>query len=367
MSDTGGDNKSNSRWMHVALVALLSLGSASLTCHLLASWLGLARTPNGFLGVYRRVGPDTGPQALCLGSSLLISAVRWSKVPEFLGQGIETWAIGGSSPDVWEVWQQHRPRDSVTIVGVSVYDLNEMHLADDRAAVVPLSRTMQDLLESKANSALSHRVLTQYALRYVRFLFPTAGMSDRVQVELRRKIAEATGHQNSLTSHEGVVFEPPPPVLEGAESTASIADWSTARLLRRTAVMREENRSRHDFFHGPKYEALRRIMSRARQQGRVILVVLPVSDAYKQAFLSESDTTAFERAIDEMRAIAPEAMVVRLDHLPGISDSGHFVDLVHLNSAGRDIATPAFLTKISEGESQLHLARSANELTTHPK
>jgi len=366
MPDTGG-SKSKSRWVHVALVVWLSLGSASLTCHLLASWLGLTRTPNGFLGVYRRVGPDTGPQTLCLGSSLLISAVRWSKVQDFLGQGIETWAIGGSSPDVWEVWQQHRPSDSVTIVGISMYDLNEMHLADDRATVVPLSRTIQDLLESKANSALSHRVLTQYALRYVRFLFPTAGMSDRVQVELRRKIAESTGHQNSLTSHEGVVFEPPPPVLEGAESTASIADWSTARLLRRTEVMREENRSRHDFFHGPKYEALHRIMLRAREQGRVILVVLPVSDAYKQAFLGQSDISAFERAIDELRAIVPDAMLVRLDQLSGISDPSHFVDLVHLNSAGRDIATPAFLTRVSEGESQLRLAHSANEWATPDK
>jgi hypothetical protein len=360
MSDTGGGNKSSSRWMHVALVLWLSLGSASLTCHLLSSWLGLRRIPNGFLGDYRRVGPETGPQVLCVGSSLLISAVRWSKVSAFLGQGIETWAIGGSSPDVWEVWQQQRPRDSVTIVGVSVYDLNEMHLADDRATVVPLFRTIQDLLDSKTDSGLCHRILTQYALRYVRFLFPTAGASDRVQAELRRKFAEVTGHQNSLAVHEGVVLEPPPPVLEGGESKASIVDWSTARLLRRTASMREENQSRHDFFHGPKYQALHRIILRARQQGSVILVVLPVSDAYKQAFLSESDTSAFERAIEEARATAPDVRLVRLDHLPGISDSDHFVDLVHLNSAGRDIATPAFLTAVGQKGAQPPLARLAN-------
>jgi hypothetical protein len=353
--------------MQVALVTLLSLASSSLTCYLLASWLGLPRTPNGFLGVYRRVGPETGPQALCVGSSLLISAVRWSKVSDALGQGIETWAIGGSSPDVWEVWQQHRLRSDLTIVGVSLYDLNEMHLADDRATVVPLSRTTQDLLESKADSGLSHRILTQYALRYVRFLFPTAGRSDRVQSELRLKIAEATGHKNSLTKYENVVLEPPPPVLEGGESKSSIDDWSSARLLRRTAVMREENESRHDFFHGPKYEALHRLMLRAREQGRVILVVLPVSDAYKQAFISESDTLAFEKAIDEVRAIAPEAMLVRLDQLPGISSSSHFVDLVHLNSAGRDIATAAFLTKVGQWGSQLHLARSSNEMTSPHK
>src|SRR5215471_1750198 len=92
-----------------AVVLFLSLVLASCANYLLASWLQAFPTPggfNGFIGVYRRVGPEIGPQVLCAGSSLLVSALSWSEVSEGLGQGLETWGIGGSSPDVWEVWQE---------------------------------------------------------------------------------------------------------------------------------------------------------------------------------------------------------------------------------------------------------------------
>lgn len=358
---------SRSRLMRSALVVFLSVVLASCASHLLAFWVGIFRPPGGFLGIYRRVGPDTGPQALCAGSSLLVSALSWAQMSEALGQGMETWGIGGSSPDIWEVWQQQRPHSNMTIVGVSVYDLNETHLADERATVVPLSRTLNDLWASDADPALSHRILTQYALRYVRFLFPTAGNADKVLVGLRSKVAEMLGRQASLAEHEGVVLQPAPPLLDAGESTATINEWSSARLLRRIAVLRAENRGRHEFFNGPKRRALTRMLLQARRQGRVVIVVLPVSRAYAEAFLRENDVAAFERAIREAAAIVPEATVVRLDRISGISDPANFSDLVHLNSFGRPVTTQAFLAEVTKGTSQRKLAAPSTASITPGK
>ena len=344
---------SQSRRMRPAVVVLLSLVLASSANHLLARWLGFSWTEG--IGIYRRVGPESGPQVLCAGSSLVVSALSWSKVSEALGEGIETWGVGGSSPDVWEEWQHQRPFSNTTIIGVSVYDLNEMHLANDRATIVPLSRTINDLWSSGADPALWHRVLAQYALRYVRPLFPTAGNADRVLVGMRSKIAGRLRLQSSLAEHEGVVLEPSPPLLDAGESTAAVSDWSSARVLRRLAALRAENRGRHEFYKGPKRMAFSRLLSQGRRQGRVIVVVLPVTREYSEAFLDERAIAAFERAVQEAIAIAPEATFVRLDRVPGISDSHYFSDLVHMNSFGRRVATQAFLMEVTHGGSQLML------------
>jgi hypothetical protein len=264
-----------------------------------------------------------------------------------LGQGIENWSVGGSSPEIWEVFEQQRRHPKMTIIGVSVYDLNEMRLAPDRASYVSLSQTISDLWASGAEPALSHRILTQYALSYVRLLFPTAGDADRVLVGVRRKVAEQLGLQASLEEHEGILFQPSG-VLDAGESTTKVSDWSVAKILRRIEALRVENRGRHEFFKGPKSMAFHRMLFRARRQGRVIVVVLPVSRAYAKAFLDENVLAAFERALDEAMEIVPEATLVRLDRVPGISDHSNFFDLVHMNSSGRRMATPAFLMEMSK-------------------
>jgi hypothetical protein len=329
-----------------AAVLLLSLVVASAADHLLAAWLGFSQTEG--IGSYRRVGSESGPQVFSAGSSLLVSALSWSIVSKALGQGIETWGVAGSSPDIWELWQKHSPLSNTTIIGISVYDLNEMHLADDRAKIVPLLRTIKDLWRSGADPALSHRVLTQYVLKYVRLVFPTAGKSDNVLVEVRSKVAQGLGLQARLAEHEGVVFQPSPPLLDAGESTATVSEWSSARVLRRMAALRAENRGCHEFFRGPKSRAFHRLLSQARRQGRVIVVVLPVTREYSEAFLDESAVSAFERAIHEAMAIAPEGTFIRLDRVPGISDSRYFSDLVHMNSFGRSVATQALMMEVSK-------------------
>jgi hypothetical protein len=344
------------------VVFLVSLVLASVADHLLASWLGFSPPPRGYIGAYRRVGPQAGPQVFCAGSSLTVSALYWSEVSQALGQGIQTWSVAGSSPDIWEEWQQQSPRSTTTIIGISVYDLNELHVAPDRANIVPLSQTIKDLWSTHPDSGLSHRLLTQYALRYVELFFPTAGNSDRVLVAVRTKVADLLGRQVSLAQHEGVVAEPSPPALAAGESTSNISEWSSGRLLRRIAVLRDENRGRHEFSNGPKHMAFRRMLLLARQRGKVIVVVLPVAREYSEAFLDDSSLAAFEREIHEATAIAPEATIVRLDRVPGISNPSYFLDLAHMNSLGRRVATESFLMEVTHGGSQrmLDAASSAS-------
>jgi len=353
MQTPDSNNRKTARSSRLALakVLLLSVVLASAADYSLLFWLKIPQTPTNFIGMYRRVGPESGPQVFCAGSSLTVSALSWSGVSTGLGQGIETWGVGGSSPDIWEEWQKQRPQSNVTIVGVSVYDLNEMHLADARANVVPLSRTIDDLRSSHVDSALWHRVLAQYPLKYVRFLLPTTGNADRVLVGLRDKAADLLGQRNSLAEHEGVALEPPPPILDAGESTSSVSEWSSAHLIRRLAVLRAENRGHHEFLNGPKDRALHRMLSQARKQGRVVLVVLPVSRPYMQEFIDKRTGAAFEEAIKQYMAIVPEATLVRLDLLPDISDPAYFSDLVHMNSLGRRLATQAFLKEVTHGAS----------------
>ena len=305
--DSGQKKNQRSSGWTLAIVLLLSVALASVADFALVSWLKVPRPPTTFLGIYRRVGPLSGPQVFAAGSSLTEAALYWSKVSAALGQGIETWGVGGSSPDIWEQWQKHRPQSNVTLVGVSLYDLNEMHLADARANVVPFSRTVDDLWSSRADSALSHRILTQYPLKYVRLLFPSAGNADKVLVGFRSKAAELFGRHRGSEPREGVALQPPPPILDAGESTSSVAEWSPAYLIRRLAALRAEDRGRHEFFHGPKNPALHRLLVQARKQGRVILVVLPVSQPYVQEFVDADTEAAFEQAVSQAMAVVPDA------------------------------------------------------------
>jgi hypothetical protein len=252
----------------VAAVLFLSLVLAAVADYLLANWLDISQPALTFIGICRRVGPGSGPQVFCAGSSLMESALSWSKASGAMGQGIETWGVAVSSPDIWEQWQKRRPQPNVTLIGVSFYGLNEIHLAPDRAIVVPLSRTVDDLWSTHTDSALSHRILSRYLLKYLRLLLPTAGYADEVLNALRAKAAGLLGRRASLAENEGVTVEPPPPILDPGESTYSINEWSSAHLIRRLAALRAENRGQHEFLKGPKNRALHRMLYQARNRGR---------------------------------------------------------------------------------------------------
>lgn len=349
----------------LAVIIFLSLALCSVANHCLAYWLGLARSApwSRSIGNYRRIGSRNGPQVFCAGSSLLVSGLNWPEVSESMGQGIEDWTVAGSSPEVWEVFQQERRNSNTTIIGVSAYDLNEMRLTPDRAMYVPVTETASDLWSSGAPPGLRRRVLTLYAIKYMRLLFPLAGDADKVMVGLRREGAEHFGLQAKLEEHEGVFLEQKG-VLGVGESPTTLSDWSSARVLRRIAALRAENHGSHQFVNGPKSYALHRVLLRAQQQGRVIVVVLPVSKAYAEEFLDHTTSADFERELNEVMTLVPEATLVRLDRLPDISDSRYFADLVHLNSLGRRVVTPVFLKEVADSglshKSQASLAVGTN-------
>lgn len=336
----------------LAKVVFLSLLLSSVADHALAHWLGLSRNPpwTRANAVYRRIGPQSGSQVFCAGSSLLVSGLGWPEVSESVGRGIETWTVAGSSPEVWEVFQQQKLVSDTTIIGISIYDLNEMRITPERASFVPLRVTLADLWSSRTDPDLRQRILAQYAMSYIRVLYPTAGDANKVLAGLRSKVANLLGRQASLEQYEGIVVEKEG-VLDVEEETTSVTDWSSGHVLRRLDALRAENHGAHDF-DGPKNRAFRRMLVRAQQQGRLTIVALPVSQHYVDAFLDKATVAAFEKALSDSVAAVPRATLVRLDQVPGISDNKNFFDLVHLNSAGRRMLTPVFLKELNERTSK---------------
>jgi hypothetical protein len=343
-----GAEERTSNGKRLALISLLCVLLSSGLNHVLARWLGVSRiSPWSHAdATYRRIGPRSGPQVFCAGSSLLVSGISWPEVSESLGQGVENWTVAGSSPEVWEVFQRQRRISNTSIIGVSVYDLNEMRLTPDRASYVPIGATISDFWSLHIAPDLRRRILDQYAIAYIRVLYPLAGNADNVLVRLRTKAADLLGQEAALQQHEGVVIERAG-VLDVEDTMTSLSEWSPARVLRRTEVLREDNHGAHVFTNGPKGLAFRRVLLRARQQGSVIVVVLPVSPRYADAFLNRASCAAFEKALASYLAAVPQATVIRLDKIPGISDDQYFLDLVHLNAAGRRRTTEVFLQEMN--------------------
>jgi hypothetical protein len=236
---------------------------------------------------------------------------------------------------------------NLMIIGVSVFDLNEHHLAEARSVVVPLSQTVQDLWGARADWQLSRRLLSQYPLTYLRQVFPTLGNSDAVLVGLRSKARERLGLASAAEDRETALFLPSKPVLEFGESTARVSDWTPGRIQRRLALVRAENGGTHAFA-GPKRLALHRMLRRALEKGGVIVVVLPVSQAYVNEFLTPNVVSSFERVLIEETGDVPGVHVIRLDRVPHLTSHDYFMDLVHLNSAGRRLATDAFLSQLQD-------------------
>lgn len=322
-------------------IAVLAVALASVVSHLVARWVGIPSVSTS----YRRIGPTTGPQVFCAGSSLVQFGLSWPEVSQLLGQGIENWGVGGSTPEVWEVSQAYATNSNRTLVGVSFYDLNEHRLCDARANLVPFTQTVRDLWQSHSSWSFAKQLLSQYPRAYLRHLFPTAGRSEAVMVGMREQGRKLLRLSSASEDRARALVLPSQPVLEFGESKLKLSELSEARLLRRLAMTRSEIQGRHAF-DGPKMVALKRLLERAHRQGEVIIVVLPVSPAYANEFLTPEIYQAFDAAIASAAQAAPGARVVRLDKLPQLQSNENFSDLVHLNSLGRRHATEAFVAEM---------------------
>jgi hypothetical protein len=258
------------------------------------------------------------------------------------------------------VSQRVAANTNLTLIGVSVYDLNEYHVADGRARIVPILQTIQDLRDSNADWELSRRLLNQYPLAYVRLLFPTAGLTDKVHVGLRAKVREFVGLRAAAEDREDALILPSDPVLQFGDSSKKVSDWDPARMLRRLALLRLENGGDH-VFNGPKQLAFKRMLLQAQTRGPIILVVLPVTDSYTDEFLTSEVTARFEAVLADAQRQATETTIIRLDQVRGLSSDEYFSDLVHLNAAGRRIATDAFLSRLNAKTLRAHALPEGGE------
>ena len=326
------------------LVVCATLLIASIGSHWVAHWVGLAKPGAS----YRRIGPVTGPQVFCAGSSLLQFGLAWPEISQLLNQGMENWGVGGSSPVEWEESQKLVTNVNLMIVGVSIYDLNEYHLADTRANLVPVTQTVADLWHSDMTWQFSKRVLSQYPLAYLRELLPTAGNSDFVLVGLRRKLPSNFRSAAAAEDRANALVLPKEAVLDFGASLEKLSDWPAAKRLRRLASMRNETHGNH-LFEGPKHLALLRMLQRQQAAGRNLVVVLPLAPLYLNEFVTPETSRHFEAALADVQHAFPAARLVRLDRVAALQSDDYFSDPVHLNGAGRELATAAF-------ETALHLA-----------
>ncbi len=323
------------------LVLCATMLIASVVSNFVARWIGLPHPG----AAYRRIGLVNGPQVFVAGSSLLQFGLSWPKISKILGQGMENWGVGGSSPSEWEASQVQATNVNLMIIGVSVYDLNEYHLGNARANVVPLAWTIRDLWNSGIGWHFSKHLLSQYPLAYLREIFPTAGNSDAVMVGLRRKLPTSFRKSAAAEDSANSMVVPRDAVMEFGGSTERMSDWPAAKTLRRVALMRSETQGMNAF-DGPKLLAMRRMMQHAQACGSNIVVVLPVAPLYTTNFMTPKAGQDFESVLAKIHQEFPAAQIVRLDQVPALQSDDLFGDPVHLNGAGRDIATSEFLKSL---------------------
>ena len=307
----------------------------SIVSHVAVEWLGIKATWGG----YKRYGPkDSKPLIVLHGSSPAYDGLDWDQIAKALGSSIESWATAGSSPSEWEVMDRRARDVTRAFVVVTPVDLNEYYLCDFRADIVPLRRTVRDLQECHSDWQFSRRILSQYALAYLRKPFPTVGRSDGVMVGIRAKLETFLGVSSRTREDDATQFH----TNGRSENSGKVSDWSEAHRERRLILMRAACQNRHSF-NGPKKLALVRLLQRASTRGQTVLVVLPMSPIYNEAFLTPTVMSEFEEALSETLKLCPQVQMIRLDKLPNLNNNEYFSDFVHLNMYGQRIETEAFL------------------------
>jgi len=165
-------------------------------------------------------------------------------------------------------------------------------------------------------------------------------------VGVREKIKRLVGSVYRMESEAGptLSFNETASTREEAK-TERIGNWPEGRMLRRLAAMRGEFQGKHTF-SGPKNLAFLRMLRQAQEQGRAIVVVLPISPVYSKEFLTPDVKREFEEALAKLQHRVPQAQWFRLDQLDELNSKDYFWDLVHINFYGQQIATKAFLTQL---------------------
>jgi hypothetical protein len=333
---------------------LLATVAAVVTLSAVLSHLIAAALSVGYPAVNRlAVRPDLpGAPVAVLGSSITLYGVGHEGLASTLGRPLREWFVPSGSPAEIETLQSESGGITTTVVGVSMYDMNELVLADRRPELVPLRRATADLLEMNADWVFTKRILSQYLLHAVARVFPVAGKSDLVMVGLRNAARAAAAAPWTLpmpaagggpdsTVTETIVFDPR--MIPEAERTLDA--WPTDLRLRTIANYRAAGRDRHAFF-GPKWLALRRLTRVALQRGTAIVILFPVSPLYTREFVDTASRTAFEREIEALAEEFPAGVVLRMDREHALQSDAAFRDPVHLGPEGRRHVTEAVAARL---------------------
>jgi hypothetical protein len=312
---------------------------ASTGSHLLVGWLKVKTTASEPF-TFGKSNDD--PLAFRAGSSLADYDIKWEQIATQTDTEIKAWGIAGGSPYEFEQFQKRVPEARTTYIVISAYDMDEANICDFRAALVPLSDTIETLRAVHANWKYSKRVLSQYPLTWFRTLFPTLGRSRGMMGMLHEKLANMLKHSaNSSEAEAG-------PTLEvGKEKDVDnyrfqrVSDWSESQVIGKVAAMCAGFQGDHGF-NGPKRLALVRMLQYGCQRGQTIVIVLPVSRSYSNAFMSPELTDEFDAALADVGRRAPRAEWFRLDQMSGLAADQNYCDLVHMNVFGQKIATGAF-------------------------
>lgn len=318
------------RYRTVIGILVAALLAAAAGSHALSRWLDFnpAALSTDLIGATNR-----GVPALVMGSSLMYYGLDWQSLSATLRRPVRTLGLPSGSMSELQVFQPRYAPAPLTVVGASVYDLNEHFLCDYHADTVPLARTVGDLWECHADWAYAKRVLSQYPLCGVRWLFPTAGRSLGVMVGLRTKLRAWAG-RGGKAEGEGLT-------LNQAGITAAVervSDWPEARILRNLSQLRASAQGLQSF-DGPKNLAFRRVLRRATAQGQAVVVVFPVSPPYGNTFVNAKVADQFEAALARAQRESPDVRWVRLDQVPELRPARLYWDLVHLNTEGQRLTT----------------------------
>jgi hypothetical protein len=338
-----------SRKKEFVLIVCVVVAVCSVASHMAIGWLRIRAE----WGNHREfASPEFTATALLHSSSPGYDAIDWQQVATQLGENVEGWGTPGSSPSEWEIMHARSAASSRVFIAVSAYDLNESFLCDFRANIVPLNQTIRDLREASAPWPFSKRVLSQYVVTSVRRLFPTVGRSDGVMVGVRANLQRIAGR--TIDAGEAPQF-----ARTGGPTEERLSDWDEARLQRKLLLLRAATGDH--FYGGPKKLALVRLLTRAENEGPVVLVVLPNSPAYGEALMPPAARRAFEAELAELHHRFPRVSIVRVDQHSVLEQNAYFSDLVHMNKFGQQMATRHFLSRLQDGSTGDQLARHRKE------
>lgn len=326
----------------LAALLLLVLGLSSAVSHFLVHWLEI-----------RTVGPSwdtfgggTNQPVQVLGSSLTLLGVDWQGIATELGRPVVTFGVPAASPAEIEAAWVSPPAVAVTVVGISLFDMNESSVSDFRAEVVPLTRTLADLRATRTPMSLTKRVLSQYPLKAVRVLFPTAGRSIAVMVGLRGKLRAVLRGGRAGGGNPG--GDEAMNAVQGEARKDRLSDWPEDQRLRNVAIMRDRFAGTV-LFGGVKQLALERLVAGIERRDQVLLVVLPLSPTFGEAFITPAAQAAFEGQLRALQQRHPGTSVLRLDQDSRFARNDFYFDLAHLNAYGREVATEAVAGRLRTG------------------